>query len=188
MNELFNDYIKDLQTYIMVRIAQETQELTPELEKKGRKPIFLSIGAPVQDPPEFVIEKLVECLHDKKIHTYAATKGEAFLLDAIAIRMKNRFNVELDSKKEICGLIGSKEGLANFIRAIINPTLNEKDKDIILVPDPGYASYLQMIKVSGGKGYSLPMNFENNFMPDFEKEMENFKKEGLNEAKIKALI
>ena len=31
------------------------------------------------------------------------------------------------------------------------------EKDIILIPDPGYASYKEMIKVSGGLGYSIPL-------------------------------
>ena len=59
-------------------------------------------------------------MSEKGIHTYSSPKGEKFFLDAIAERMKKRFNVELDPNTEICSLIGSKEGLANFIRIIIN--------------------------------------------------------------------
>lgn len=61
--------------------------------------------------------------------------------------MKERFNVELNPDTEIFSLIGSKEGLANFIRVLINPTTREEDKEIILIPDPGYASYGEMVKV-----------------------------------------
>ena len=102
--------------------------------------------------------------------------------------MKNRFNVELDPQTEIFSLIGSKEGIANFIRALINPTNIEQDKDIILVPDPGYASYSQMIKTNGGISYPISLNKENNYMPDMNKIWENLIKDGLNPSKVKAMM
>ena len=149
MENLFNDYVKSLETYIMFRIKQKAAELAPELEKKGRAPIALAMGAPVVAPPEFVTEKLVESLSLSDIHTYSSPRGESFYLEAVAKRMKTRFGVELNPKTEIFSLIGSKEGLANFIRALINPKADEKDRDIILIPDPGYASYKEMIKQVG---------------------------------------
>ena len=101
--------------------------------------------------------------------------------------MKMRYGVELD-KTEIHSLIGSKEGIANFIRALCNPTTVEKEKDIIMIPDPGYASYGEMIKVSGGLGYSVPLTKENNYMPDLEEVFEQISKDGYDNKKVKALI
>ena len=43
----FNNYVQNLETYIMFQIKQRTLELTEELTKKGRKPISLSMGAPL---------------------------------------------------------------------------------------------------------------------------------------------
>lgn len=172
----------------MFRIKQEAARLAPELEAKGRAPIALAMGAPVAPPPQFVYDKLVEALKFPQIHTYSSPKGENFYLEAIAKRMKNRFNVELDPQTEIFSLIGSKEGIANFIRALINPTNIEQDKDIILVPDPGYASYSQMIKTNGGISYPISLNKENNYMPDMNKIWENLIKDGLNPSKVKAMM
>lgn len=188
MKELFNQYVQSLETYIMFQITEEAARLKPELEAKNRSPISLSMGAPVKNPPQFVIDKLKEALEIKGIHSYSCPKGEAFYLEAIAKRMKIRFGVDLDPKKEIFSLIGSKEGIANLIRGLINPTKNEFDKDIILIPDPGYASYKEMVKVSGGVGYSIGLTFENNFMPDMEEIYQNLKKDGYDEKKVKALI
>lgn len=188
MKELFNNYVQSLETYIMFQISEEAARITPELEAKGRAPIRLSMGAPVKNPPQFVIDKLKEALDLKGIHSYSSPKGEAFFLGAVAKRMKTRFGVDLDPKKEIFSLIGSKEGIANFIREIINPTTEEFEKDIILVPDPGYASYSQMLKVSGGVAYSVPMTYENNYMPNLDEVMENLKKDGYDAKKVKALI
>lgn len=188
MKELFNDYVQSLETYIMFKISEEAAALKPGLIEKGRAPISLSMGAPVKNPPQFVIDKLKEALDVKGIHSYSSPKGEAFYLEAVAKRMKERFGVELDSKSEVFSLIGSKEGIANLIRELINPTKEEFDRDIILIPDPGYASYKEMIKVSGGAAYSIPLTFENNFMPDLDEVWENMKKEGYDEKKVKALI
>lgn len=188
MKHLFNDYVQSLETYIMFQIKQETQRLKPELEAKNRAPIALDMGAPVQAPPKFVIEKLKEVLDEPGIHTYSSPKGEPFYLEAIAQRMKSRFGVKLDPKTEIFSLIGSKEGIANLIRELINPTTDEKQKDIILIPDPGYASYKEMLKVSGGLGYSIPMTQDNKYMPDLDEAVESLKKDGYDENKIKAVV
>ena len=134
MKELFNDYVQSLETYIMFQIKQETQRLTPELIEKGRKPISLSMGAPVEPPPKFVNDKLVEAMRGEGMHTYTTPKGEAYLIESIAKRMKNRFGVDLDPKTEIFSLIGSKEGIANMIRALINPTTKEDEKENLLIP------------------------------------------------------
>lgn len=188
MKELFNEYVKSIDTYIMFRIKQEAAKLAPELEAKGRSPIALAMGAPAAPPPKFVYDKLIESLSTAQIHAYSTPKGENFFLEAIAKRMKKRFGVNLDPKTEIFSLIGSKEGLANFIRALINPSLNDKDKDIILVPDPGYASYTQMVKTSGGKSFGIALTKENNFMPDMYKVWEKMINDGYDEKRVKAMI
>ena len=188
MKEFFNDYVQTLETYIMFRIKETVAKITPELKAKGRSPINLSMGAPTASPPKFVIESLKKALDENGMHTYSSPKGELYLREAIAKRMKNRFNVELNPADEIFSLIGSKEGLANFIRALINPTTNNEEKEIILVPDPGYASYGEMVKVSGGLAYPIPLTPENNFMPDLEEVWNDFIKRGYNPEKVKALI
>ena len=188
MKELFNDYVQSLETYIMFQIKQETQRLTPELTAKGRKPISLAMGAPVTAPPKFVHEKLIEAINTEGMHTYTTPKGEAYLVEAIAKRMKNRFGIEFDSKTEICSLIGSKEGIANMIRALVNPTTDKEKQDIILIPDPGYASYKEMVKVSGGMAYGLPLTPENNYMPNLDEVAEKLENDGYSMKRVKALI
>lgn len=188
IKSLYSDYVKTLETYIMFRIKQEMTRLTPELNAKNRTPINLSIGAPTQAPPEFVINALKNCMNEGGIHSYSVPKGETYFLDAVASRMKKRFGVELDTKTEVFSLIGSKEGLAHMFRCLINPTLNEKDQDIIMIPDPGYASYKEQIRVAGGYAYSIPLNYDNNFMPDMKELMNKLQNEGLSPSKVKAVV
>ena len=186
MKELFNDYVQDLETYIMIQIKMETNRLAPELTARGRKPISLAMGAPVERPPQLVTDKLMEYVTGDGMHTYTLVKGENYLLEAIAKKMKATTGVDFDTKSEICALIGSKEGIANLIRALINP--KSEDKDIVLFPDPGYASYKEMVKVSGGMSYGIPLTPENNYMPDFDEVAEQLEKDGYSMKKVKALI
>lgn len=186
--KLFNEHVMTLDTYIMFKIKEKQAKLTPELTAKNRAPISLAMGAPTADPPEFVINKLKECLNEDGIHTYSIPKGEEYFRKAVSERMKARFGVDMDPNKEIFSLIGSKEGLANMMRALINPKHEEKEKDIIMVPDPGYASYSQFIKCSGGYAYPVPLKADNHYMPDMEEVLSELKKEGLDEKKVKALI
>lgn len=188
MKELFNNYVSSLETYIMFQIKQEAQRLTPELTKKGRSPISLSMGAPVETPPEIVQNALKQAIDENDMHTYTTPKGEKYLLEAIQKRMKDKYNVDFDINTEICSLIGSKEGIANTIRALINPEMEIKDRDIILIPDPGYASYKEMVKVSGGMSYSVPLTAENNYMPNLDEVAKNLEKDGYSMKKVKALV
>ena len=188
MEHLFNEYVKDLDTYIMVKLKEKTALLNDELTKKNRQPIFLSMGAPTANPPKVLLEKLKEYLTENNIHTYSVTRGELFYREAVAQRMKDRFKVELNPKTEIYSLLGSKDGLANLIRFLINPTNIEKEQDIILIPDPGYASYSQMVKCSGGKAFFIPLTKENNYQPDLEQVLEQIEEQGYNKDKVKAVI
>ncbi len=186
--ELFNNKIKNMSNYIMFVIKAKQLELTPALKEKNRAPIALSMGAPVEAVPEFVKEKIKEYIDIDPLHTYSTPKGEKDFLQAVKFRMKKRFNVELNENNEILSLIGSKEGIANLIRALVNYKDEEKEQDVILIPSPSYASYTQMIKASGARAYCIDLNEENNFMPDLEEIYEKYLKEGNDPKKIKALI
>lgn len=188
MEELFNEYAKSLDTYIMVKLKEKTAQLSESLSKKNRAPISLSMGAPTANPPQILIDKLKEFLTEDNIHTYSVTKGEPYFRQAVAQRMKNRFGVDVDPNNEVFSLLGSKDGLANMIRFLVNPKENDSEKDIIMIPDPGYASYGEMVKASGGKSYPVGLIKENNYMPDMEQIYSRMISEGLNVSKIKALI
>lgn len=185
---LFNNEIQNMKNYIMFEIKARQNELTPMLKAKNRAPIALSMGAPVDRIPEFAIEKTNYYMNNDSLHTYSTPKGEVRFLEAVSAYMKNRFNVEIDSKKEVVSLIGSKEGLSNLVRALINPNENPDEQDIIMVPEPGYASYSQMIRIARGRAYGIKLTRENNYQPNLNDVLEKFIKEGNNPSKIKALI
>lgn len=189
VQKLFNKEVMSLETYIMFRLKEKTEKLRPELIARGRTPISLSMGAPTANPPAELIKKLQNILDEGNgIHSYSVPKGEPYFRKACAQRMKNRFGVDLDPDTEIFSLLGSKEGIANLVRFITTPKENDSEKDIIMIPDPCYASYFQFIQCSGAYAFPIPLNKENNYMPDMEKAFDDLKKQGLNPNKVKALI
>ena len=188
MENLFNEDIMAMDTYIMVKLKEKTAQLAEKLTQKNRAPIALSMGAPTSSPPQALIDKLKEFLTEDNIHTYSVTRGESYFRQACAQRMKNCFGVNIDPDKEVCSVLGAKDGLANLIRFIINPKHEDKEKDIILIPDPGYASYSQMVKCSGGLAYSMPLTEENDYQPNLDDVLSELKENGYDEKKIKAII
>lgn len=187
IKKLYSGLCANMQPYIMFRIAQRVLELTPELEAKGRAPIKMSIGAPTVQPPKALKDVLINSMNEP-IHTYSVPRGEPFFREAIQKRMKERFGVDVDPKTEICSLLGSKEGLAAMFRALITPKTEPLDKDVILIPDPGYASYVDAINIAGGVAYSMPLTPENNYMPDMRRVMQELNNRGYNPNNIKALV
>lgn len=181
MKQFFNNFAANIDTYIMFKIKEKTASLAEELTQKNRKPISLAMGAPTAKPPQLLIDNLKKYLDEDGIHTYSNPKGEKYFVEAVQKRMKNRFCVDVKTS-EICSLLGSKEGIANLLRGIISPD------DIIMIPDPSYASYKEMVKVCGGISYSVPLTQENNFMPDMEEVFNQLETDGYDKNKVKALI
>lgn len=188
IEKLFNKEVMSLETYIMFRLKEETARLKDELTAKNRAPIALSMGAPTANPPQCLIDRLKEILDEDNIHTYSTPKGEPYFRKAVAQRMKNRFGVELDPETEIFSLVGSKEGIANLVRFITTPKTEELEKDVIMIPDPCYASYLQFIQCSGAKAYPMPLTAENDYKPDVEVIYHQIIKDGYKPENIKAVF
>ena len=75
VEDLYSDYCRNMETYIMFRIAARVVELTPELEKKGRPPIKMSIGAPTVDPPRALLDYFIQTLREPGIHAVSRAQG-----------------------------------------------------------------------------------------------------------------
>lgn len=188
IKSLYSDAIRDMETYIMFRIAKRVVDLTPELTAKGRAPIKFSMGAPVVPPPQVLIDALKAAIDTPQLHTYSTPRGEAFFLEAVAQRMKARFGVTVDPKTEVCSLIGSKEGLSNMFRALISYRQNPQERDVIMVPDPGYASYVDAIQICGGIAAPMRLAPDNAFQPDFEDCLAELRQQGITPDRIKAMV
>jgi len=152
--------LQNLPPYIFGRI----KTLALEARKKNLDVIDLSMGNPDLPTPDAVIERVVDSIqHHKATHRYPQAKGMPKFRKAVASWMKKRFDVELNPEKEICSLIGSKEGIANLCSAYLEPG------DIALVPSPCYPVHLYGVILAQGKPHLLPINEKNNYLPELDK-------------------
>lgn len=150
--------IENLPPYLFARIDQ----LKEEAIKRGIDVISLGIGDPDQPTPMPVVQKLCEEALNPINHRYPSYEGLLEYRRAVADWYKYRFNVELDPKKEVLSLIGSKEGLVHMVWGLVDKN------DIVLCPDPGYPVYKIATLLAEGEPYSIPLLRENNFLPKWE--------------------
>ncbi|MDD5130240.1 MAG: LL-diaminopimelate aminotransferase [Candidatus Omnitrophica bacterium] len=158
----------------MFKLSKKVEALPPylflEIDKakrkaraEGRDIIDLGIGDPDQPTPKFIIDALNQAALDPANHRYALDQGMPLLRSAIADWYKHRFDVNLNPETEVLPLIGSKEGIAHFPLAFLNPG------DFTLVPDPCYPPYKGGTILAGAKPYLMPLLEENSFLPDLKK-------------------
>jgi len=153
--------------------SQRLQKLPPylfaEIDKKkkaaiaaGRDVINLGVGDPDRPTPEPIIRSMQKHVENPAFHQYALDQGAPELRESIAAFCKARYGLDLDPETEILPLIGSKEGIAHFPLAVLNPG------DISLVPDPCYPVYRSSSMFAGGDVYSMPLERSLGFRPDLD--------------------
>ncbi|MCS6875900.1 MAG: LL-diaminopimelate aminotransferase, partial [Aquificaceae bacterium] len=136
--------------------------------------IDLGVGDPDLPTPKPIVEAMKTAVEKPEHHRYPSYEGMLSFRKAVADWYKRRFGVELDPESEVITLIGSKEGIAHFPLAFVNPG------DVVLCPDPAYPVYKIGTIFAGGEPYFLPLKKENHFLPDFK----SVPKEVLRRAKI----
>jgi LL-diaminopimelate aminotransferase len=166
----FAERLKKVPPYLFVEIDR----LKNEKLKKGADIIDLGIGDPDLPTPSEIVEVAKKALENPAFHRYPSNQGSEFFRKSCANYMKRRFGVEFAPETEVSALIGSKEGIAHFPLAFVNPG------DVVLCPEPAYPVYHLGTLFAGGEPYYLPLLWENNFFPD----LGSIPKEVLERAKI----
>jgi len=143
-------------------LFKEIDRLKAELIAQGQDVINLGVGDPDLPTPSFIIDALDRAARNPQNHQYPSYSGMGAFRVAAAKWCKRRFNLDLDPATEVLTLIGSKEGIAHFPLAFLNPG------DIALIPTPGYPVYLSGTLYAGGTPYFMPLVKENAFLPDLD--------------------
>lgn len=159
MDFVFTKRLQELPPYLFLEIDKAKRKARQD----GRDIIDLGIGDPDLPTPQFIIDALSKAANDPANHRYALDQGMPSLRRLISKWYQDRFSVQLDPDTEVLPLIGSKEGLAHFPLAFINPG------DYSLVPDPCYPPYKGGTIFAGGKIQLMPLLAKNNFLPDLKK-------------------
>jgi len=138
----------------------ELDRLKKEVLQRGVDVISLGIGDPDLPTPDHIVSRLQRTAADPINHRYPDYEGlERFRAAAVGW-YRRRFEVRLDPGHEACALLGSKEGIANFPTAVVDPG------DIVLIPDPGYPVYYSGCVFNGGEPYFMTLRKQNGFVPD----------------------
>ncbi|SNS25994.1 LL-diaminopimelate aminotransferase apoenzyme [Humidesulfovibrio mexicanus] len=133
-----------------------------EVRAKGMDIISLGIGDPDLPTPDFIIDALNAAARKPANHQYPSYIGLRSFRQSVADWYKRRFGVVLDPDTEVVSLIGSKEGIAHFPLAFVNPG------DVALIATPNYPVYGVTTEFVGGIPMYLPLTDENNFLPDLD--------------------
>jgi LL-diaminopimelate aminotransferase len=151
------------------RLRKLPPYLFAEIDKKkkaaksaGRDVINLGVGDPDHPTPTSIVKSLQHHALNPAFHQYALDQGSPELRRSIAAFCQRRYAIDLDPETEILALIGSKEGLAHFPLAVLNPG------EISLVPDPCYPVYRSSSMFAGADVYSMPLLPALGFRPDLD--------------------
>ena len=126
--------------------------------QEGADIIDLAMGNPTDGAPQVVIDKLIEAVKDKRNHRYSASRGIKGLLNEIAKKYENKWNVSLDPKKEVLACIGSKEGFSHLCLAMMGPG------DTAIVPDPAFPIHNYAVALAGGNVVSVALGNDEDFI------------------------
>ncbi|MEX2244525.1 MAG: aminotransferase class I/II-fold pyridoxal phosphate-dependent enzyme, partial [Fimbriimonadaceae bacterium] len=142
--------------YLFAEVARAKREAVA----RGIDVIDLGIGDPDIPTPQPIIDALCKAANEPKTHRYdESAMGWVPFLEAASEWYAKTFGVKTDPTKDVCQVIGSKEGLAHLAWAYIDAG------DVCIVPNPGYTVYPVNAMMAGGEVYRTPLREENAYLP-----------------------
>ena len=132
-----------------------------QLRKKGEDIIVLTVGEPDFDTPEYIKEAAKRAI-DGGMTKYTAVDGTFELKNAVIKKFKNENNL-IYEHDEIVVSAGCKQSIFNFLQVIID------DGDEVIIPQPYWVSYADMVKYSGGVPIMLETDYDNSFDIDINR-------------------
>jgi LL-diaminopimelate aminotransferase len=153
-----SDRLLNVGPYALAQVFTDRDEKI----RQGVDVIDLGVGNPDIRPSELAIDALKAALDDPKIqnHRYPSFNGLPEFRAAIASWYRGRFGVTVDPAREALALVGSKEGIAKFMLAYINPG------DTVLIGTPCYPAYLGAAAIAQARVVEVPLTAKHHFRPD----------------------
>lgn len=124
--------------------------------------ISLAQGVPSFDTPECIKRRVERAMKDGVTAKYSLSPGLPELRELIEVSLA-RENMFYDFEKEIIVTAGSIEGITATIMSITNPG------DEIIIPEPTYTSYREVIILAGCTPVFVPLNEEKGWAFELEK-------------------
>ena len=131
-----------------------------EMRALGEDIIVLTVGEPDFDTPQYIKDAGQEAIESGKTK-YTSVDGVAELKDAIVNKFKKENNLIFNSDEVIVSA-GCKQSIFNLLQVIID------NDDEVLIPEPYWVSYADMVMFAGGKPILIESSYENNFDLNFD--------------------
>ena len=157
-----SDRLNSVEEYYFSKKLREVSNMI----QSGESIINMAIGSPDLFPSIKVVDEIKNSLSDSFAHKYQSYQGLPELRDAIAKFYNKFFGVELNPLNEVLPLMGSKEGIMHISLAFLNPG------DEVLIPNPGYPTYLSVTKLVQANPVFYNLSEENGWFPNLS-ELEN---------------
>jgi LL-diaminopimelate aminotransferase len=153
-----SDRLENLPPYTLAKVFQDRDAKL----RQGVDVIDLGVGNPDLRPPQHAIDALKAALDDLAVenHRYPSFAGLPEFRAAVASFYKTRFGVTVDPATEALALVGSKEGIAKFLSAHLNPG------DTFLLATPCYPAYLGAAALTQARVVEVPLLAKHGFLPD----------------------
>ena len=157
-----SDRLNSVEEYYFSKKLREVSNMI----QSGESVINMAIGSPDLFPSIKVVDEIKNSLSDSFAHKYQSYQGLPELRDAIAKFYNKFFGVELNPSNEVLPLMGSKEGIMHISLAFLNSA------DEVLIPNPGYPTYLSVTKLVEANPVFYNLSEENSWFPNLS-ELEN---------------
>ncbi len=131
-----------------------------ELKAKGQPVISFTAGEPDFNTPEPIIEEAVRALKNG-FTKYTPTSGIPELRQAVCKKFEEDQGLKY-TPEEVVISCGAKHSLYNLMQVLCDPG------DEVLIPEPYWVSYPEMVYVAEGKPVSIPTSQEQAFRVDPE--------------------
>lgn len=140
-------------------------DIVTRLREGGERVYDFSAARAFEPTPGYIIDEAIRAMRAGDTHQTMA-RGTTEYRQAIAEKLRRENNIIADPEKEIIATMGVKQGLTICFLALINPG------DEVIVEDPCFPSYKQLIHYLGGIPVAVPLRVENRFRWDRD-ELEN---------------
>ncbi len=132
-----------------------------EMRRNGDDVIILTVGEPDFGTPKHIQEAAKKAI-DNGQTKYTAVDGTIELKQAIIHKLKTENSLDYDLD-EIIVSSGCKQSIFNLLQVLID------DGDEVIIPQPYWVSYADMVVYSGGKPIFLETSHDENFDINAEK-------------------
>jgi alanine-synthesizing transaminase len=150
--------LSQLPPYVLARV----DELKTRLRAAGRDVCDFGLGNPDGPSPAAVVARLTAELARPGFQRYMPSRGLPEPRQAICEWYQRRYGQSFDPEREAVVTIGSKEGIAHLLLALVGPG------DCVLAPDPGYPIHRYGVVIAGGEPISVAVGPGRDHFRDIE--------------------